>query len=39
MCDGLARSELLQVTRKSRRGRREANPGREEPTINPARAF
>ena len=39
MCDGLARPELLWSTRRYRQGRREANKGSEEPSIDPARAF
>ena len=35
MCDGLARPELLRSTRRYRQGRREANLGPKEPSIDP----
>ena len=39
MCGGLERPELLRVTRRSHQGRREANPGREEPSNDPLEHF
>ena len=39
MCGGLERPELLRSTQRYRQGRREANLGPKEPSIDPARAF